>query len=297
MLDTNKLGVNRDTYMMQELFAFLNQGWVGSLIGTIGIVLGVLGIFSYRISKSRSKPTIQKHSLRIIGKEDSEISADLEILYKGIKVERLTKTIIVFWNDGTETINGNDVVDSDKISFRFSEGESILSSKIIAFTREVNNASVIKDQKHEHIAGLTFEFFDPNDGVTIEFLHTDKERYPSITGTIKGVPDGICDAGRYIGESTQLSKTPFDLIFKNRKKLMYFTLAAGLVTFAIGLLPSSVYEYVDSLMKPDLKETGGVPERWFFIIFGGIYAFMAVFVLWVGRRKYPKALWYDEEGS
>lgn len=283
--------------MLQESFNFLNQGWVGSLIGFVGVVIGVLGIFSYKISKSRGRPTIQKHSLRIIGKEDTEVSEDLEILYKGTKVERLTKTTIVFWNDGTETINGSDVVNSDKISFCFSEGERILSSKIISLTREVNNASLIKDQEHGNIVSLAFDFFDPNDGVTIELLHTDKERYPSITGTIKGVPDGIYDAGRYIDDSTQLPIKPFDLIFKNRKRLMYFALAIGLATFAVGLLPGSVYEYVDALVKTEPNKNGGFPERWFFIVFGGIYASMAAFVLWVGRRKYPKALWYGGVGS
>jgi hypothetical protein len=49
---------------MQEILNFFNQGWVGSLIGLIGIVLGGLGIVSYKISKSIAKPAYQRSSLR-----------------------------------------------------------------------------------------------------------------------------------------------------------------------------------------------------------------------------------------
>lgn len=281
--------------MLQQLFDIFNQGWVGSLIGFVGIVIGILGIFSYRISKSSGKPTIQKYSLRIIGKEDTEVEDDIEILYKGTKVDRLTKTIIVFWNNGTETIDGKDVVPTDPITFSFSDGEKIISQKIVKSTREVNNPKVSTPVGADNSAVIEFDFLDPNDGFTIEFLHTDTKRYPNYSGTIKGVPSGIYDAGRVIADSMPTGKTPFGIIFKSRRKIMYLALIIGLVAFSIGFLPSSIYEYVDSIVKP--SGSSGAFERWFFIIFGATYSSLAAFVLWSGRRKYPRKLEVSNEGS
>jgi hypothetical protein len=283
--------------MLQDLFNFLNQGWVGSLTGFIGIVIGILGIYSYKISKSHGLPTVQKHSLRIIEKEKTAVSDDLEILFKGKKVERLTKTIIVFWNDGTETINGSDVVASDKISFSFSHGERILSSKIICVTRAVNHTSLVNSKDQNNKVNLIFDFLDPNDGVTIELLHTDKKRYPSITGTIKGVPSGIYDAGSYIDDNTQSPNTYINVVFKKRKYLYYSALAIGLTIVLLGLLPSSIYEYIETFLKSEQNKNIVMPERWLFIVVGGIYAFMPVYLLWSGRRKYPKVLWHDRVDS
>lgn len=274
--------------MIQQLFNIFNQGWVGSLIGFVGLVIGIVGIFSYKISKSSGKPALQKYSLKIIGKEDTEVEDDIEILYKGTKVNRLTKTIIVFWNNGTETIDGKDVVVTDPISFSFSDDEKIISQKIIRNTRNVNNPKLSTPVGIVNSAILNFDFLDPNDGVTIEFLHTDTKRYPKVSGTIKGVPSGIYDAGIVVTDSLLNTKTPLNIIFKSHKKVLYIALALGLIVFGIGLLPDPIYEYIGSIVKSsDENVTSG---RWFFITLGFTYFSLAAFVLWSGRRKYPRKL-------
>lgn len=274
--------------MAQELFNFFNQGWVGSLIGILGAIIGAIGIFSYKFHRSRGKPSIQKYSLRIIGKEDIEVEEDIDILYKGNKVDRLSKTIIVFWNNGTETINGKDIVGTDPILFSFSNNEKILSQKIVKATRDVTKPRLASIVGQDNMANLAFDFLDPNDGFTIEFLHTDSARYPRVSGTIKGIPSGIYDAGRVVADNMQSGKTPLDIIFKSRKKIMYMALITGIAAFIVGLLPTSFYQHMDSIINENGKSE--TYERWLFIIFGVTYSLLAGFMLWTGRRKYPKEL-------
>lgn len=281
--------------MLQQIFDIFNQGWVGSLIGIVGIIIGVLGIFSYRISKSSGKPTIQKYSLRIIDKEDTEVKNDIEILYKGTKVDRLTKTIIVFWNNGTETIDGKDVVLTDPITFSFSDGQKIISQQIIKTSREVNNPKVSTPVGAENSAVIEFDFLDPNDGFAIEFLHTDTKRYPDYSGTIKGVPSGIYDAGRVISYSTPTGNSLLDIIFKSRRKIIYLAFIMGLVVLSLGILPSSIYENLNSAVKS--SESSSELERWLLIFFGTTYSSLAGLLLWSGRRKHPRNLDVLNEGS
>ena len=75
-----------------ELIEFLSQGWVGSLIGIIGIVIGYI---LYRASLIGPRPVFQYRSLNLIEKEKQALPSDVEIFFRGKKVSRLTKTYIL----------------------------------------------------------------------------------------------------------------------------------------------------------------------------------------------------------
>ncbi len=79
--------------------------------------------------------------------------------------------------------------------------------------------------------------------------------------------------------------------------MYYSALAIGLTIVLLGLLPSSIYEYIETFLKSEQNKNIVMPERWLFIVVGGIYAFMPVYLLWSGRRKYPKVLWHDRVDS
>lgn len=287
--------------MISELFNILSKGWVGSILGIIGILLGIVGLISFRRSKSRPRPSIQKHSMRIVGKEDSEIADDLDIRFRGTKVDRLSRTLIMFWNAGYQTINGSDVVTDDPIRFQFSERATILSAKIAARTRNVNNVTIQKRSAEENVALLSFEFLDTNDGVTIEFLHTDAKPFPLIAGTIKGVPSGIVDRGPFLGG---LGLPGYHPHFRHRKPLsivLYVIIAIGIGALAFGLLPTAAYEYLGNLSgiegdDPSTAE-GDTSPRWSLIVVGLSYTIGAGIVLWAGRRRYPKVLSYTGDAA
>lgn len=89
--------------------ALLSQGWVGSLIGIIGIIIASIGIYLYRVSRIGPKPAYQFESLRLIGKESPALPEEVEIRFRDKSVSQLTKTHVVLWNSGNATLYGKEI--------------------------------------------------------------------------------------------------------------------------------------------------------------------------------------------
>jgi hypothetical protein len=62
------------------MFDLLNQGWVGSVIGLLGLIVGVAGLYLYFKSKIGPRLACQMRSLRLIAKEEQELPSDVQIL-------------------------------------------------------------------------------------------------------------------------------------------------------------------------------------------------------------------------
>lgn len=285
--------------MWQNLFNFFNQGWVGSLAGIIGILVGAVGIFSYKISRSTAKPSYQKSSLRLLGRNENNLPSDVTVLFKGEEVDRLTKTTLIFWNNGTEVLSGEDVVESDPICISLKDGESILSHKILKKTKDANEIKIIKDDENSKQIWVTFSYLDPEDGATLELLHNSEDLYPEISGTIKGLPNGFKDLGRVYP-----SRIPIRLINSNkllrivfgRPKLMAIQMMfVGIAMIVLGLLPQEARELlgVESLTESS-EDKLNFDTSWVFIILGVFYTATSAPILWLWRKKYPKSLEIEE---
>ncbi|MFL1802973.1 hypothetical protein ACJW8F_16485 [Plesiomonas shigelloides] len=268
--------------MFQIIFNFFNQGWVGSLIGIIGIVLGVVGIFSFKVARSTAKPVYQKSSLKLLGRQEDNLPPEVCVTYKGLEVQRLTKVSIVIWNKGTEVLDGDCIVEADPITLNFPSGSQILSYKLLKVSKETNGCSI--EQLSDSCLKFDFKYLDPSDGATIELLHDSEQVYPDFQGTMKGIPRGIEDLGRVFTPRKSSLKFPFNVLIGNHKLFFWFTMLIGLVMAAGSFIPSlSMFskdtpENVDGLM----------------LIFGIIYALVPAFALLHGRSKYPKSLEFQE---
>ncbi len=269
---------------MQTVFNFFNQGWVGSLIGIVGAILGVIGIFSYKISKSSAKPAYQKSSLRLIGRDEDNLPNEVTVSFQGKEVDRLTKTTLIIWNNGTEVLDGTNVITSDPISISFNETDNILSYKILKSTKKVNNIQITKNIANTHQLILNFDYLDPEDGFILEILHDSELRTPKITGTIKGIPHGIIDLGNVNFQQKQTKQySKIRTIFNHPKLIFFVTLLMGISIITFGLLPIEYRQTVDGLFLASNHPL-------MFIIFGSIYTLVPLIGLLLGRKKYPKAL-------
>ncbi|GGA05100.1 hypothetical protein GCM10008018_58880 [Paenibacillus marchantiophytorum] len=252
---------------------FINQGWIGSFIGALSIIFSIV---FYKFTRVKNQVSYKTSFIRLIGKRKS-LSDDVDILYKGISVPRLTKSHIVLWNSGTTTVNGNDIIKDDRLRLEFSEGTQILRANIIKENRRINKLSVQSDVDCSNIVNLNFDFLDPNDGAVIELLHTDQKKYPLIKGTIKGIPKGIIDRGRINDLNERITSfriSGFNLTLNNSSRL-------GVIIFFGSV----------SILAPVLSNEMVTPLKWFFIILGLIYIFIICAYLWIDRKSsYPKTL-------
>lgn len=273
---------------MEQIFNFFNQGWVGSLIGIVGVISGIVGIFSYKISRSTAKPAFQKRSLHLLGREKDNLPDAVVITYNGVAVDQLTKNTIVIWNNGTEVLNGEDLVKSDQLRIQLPEGTNLLSWKISKTTKDANNflLSQVSSNKLE----INFTYLDPNDGASIELLHDSKENYPKILGTIRGLPKGVEDLGTIVYSKPIKNSSPFNILIAHPKLILWITLLVGIGFMVLGLLPH------DTLGLQQALKLGNdaISPKWSLVIAGSLYAVMPALLLWSRRAKYPKSLTIED---
>lgn len=155
--------------MMLALQEFFSQWWVGASLAIVSVVLGIVGVFSYKFGVRSSKPVYQEIALRLIG-GDYALPNGVKVIYNDKTVERLTKLIIVFWNDGSAVLDKNDIAESDPLKLSF-DGE-VLDARLLRQTKSVNQFRVTLDETYNNLANITFDYLDPKDGAVIEILHT-----------------------------------------------------------------------------------------------------------------------------
>jgi hypothetical protein len=116
----------------------------------------------------------------------SSLFEKLEIQYGGQKIENLTVSKIVFWNNGNETIDRGDLAIHPYIWPRI-EGTNILDVKVITTSTVGNRFESIMLPDRRFIA-LSFDYLDAQQGAVIQVIHTGVSIAPlMIDGEVKGV--------------------------------------------------------------------------------------------------------------
>lgn len=172
---------------MDQALSFLGLGWVGSLLGLVGLALS---IWFYQLAKREALPTTQKSTTELVGSSFRKLPESVTILYNEKPVPRVMKTVVQFWNHGNATLRGDDIASADPLRLCVENGE-ILTATITNATRPpINPAAIINPANHSEVL-LNFEFLDGQDGFTVECIHTGDAYSEKVYGTFKGVPKGI----------------------------------------------------------------------------------------------------------
>lgn len=280
--------------LISQILNFINQGWVGSLIGIVGTFAGILGLFFFKAAKAKPCPAYQVDTLRLIERRHHALPDEVSITYQGSLVQRLTKTNLIFWNAGTDTLHWSDVVNSDPIRIVFDEEAEILRANIIKYTRNINACKLIIDQKDKNKLLLEFDFLDPCDGVSIEILHTSKEKSPNVCGSIRGIPKGILNWGRILTDQSYLLLN--SRIFRSRKLIIIIFILLGVAMVLSALFPEFL---ISKLFMGCVQDGNNISSfsRYFFIFAGVFYIALPTSLLWFSRKRFPKTLDFDREKS
>lgn len=241
-----------------------------------------MALIIYRASIVGARPVYQRRSLRLIGEDEKALPELVEIRFRGQTVDRLTKNYIVFWNSGRALLRGSDIVREDPLRCEFSEGSRILDARVVKTSRLANKFLIELPPEIPHRMTIAFDYLDPGDGAVVEILHTDSERYPKITGTIKGVPKGCLDWGRIRPANSGLP-TPFN----RPRRILFGAAIIGLAFFFSGvLMPESVLK--------SQEPASALFVRRALVVAGALYATVPVVMLWLTRRRFPRNLSVQE---
>jgi len=255
---------------MEALKAFFSQSWVGILVGILAGLL--IAFFSDKASRIGPRPSYQLKALRLIAKDERALPEEVEILFNGMSVPRLTKTHVIFWNSGRAMLRGEEIVVDDPLRLEFSKEARVLTARIAKTTRETNKFEVKIDDKSPNEVVCHFDYLNVGDGALIELLHTDEERYPKVQGTIRGVPKGILNWGHI-----RTSRRP-------RRMMLFTMLIMGVSIIVVGFL-------TPHFPKPSAPAELPV---WVFVILGLVYISFPLFTLWTNRRRFPKSLTIED---
>jgi hypothetical protein len=156
------------------------------ILSFLGTILGViLAIIFYRVSKREKKPYWSIGSNNLIEGFSSQVPG-LEISYNNQKVENLTVSKIVFWNDGKETIHGTDIAEADPLQIIARGNVKILDIKVLKTNSEPSRFCNPDDSELQS-SFVTFDFLDKNQGGIIQVIHTGTSSMDiSLKGTLKG---------------------------------------------------------------------------------------------------------------
>ena len=259
-----------------EFLEAISPGWVGSLIGLLGLIGFVITLFLYRASRIGPRLVYKYEALRLIGDSEQELPEDITILFRDKKVQRLTKTRIILWNSGKATLTGDNIVVDDPLRLEFSENSEVLSARILNFTRQANKVTVNIHPHYQNQVICSFDYLDANDGAVIEILHTDRKSYPEVCGVIRGIPKGILNWGRFVA-GTHTLRVPFRAF----RIMLIVMLFSGVCFTTCGFFEPIMPEF----MTKDLEWS-----RWGYAGGGLLWVLTSSYILWDSRRRFPKAL-------
>lgn len=264
--------------LIEEILGVLAPGWVGSLIGLGGIVAAAI---IYVLTRQRSILAYRTLGDRLLGHTEAKLPDEVTVQYRGRSIPRLTRSLIVLWNAGEKTIEGKDIVGADPLRVEVSADAEILAASVLKCSRDVTGIRVNTLGDQSNAATITFDFIDRGDGAVLEVLHSSERRHLSLLGTIRGIPNGPKDLGRMISRHIVVGSFPSKMPLR---LLCAITTIAGI---AIGLF---------GLLFPVSETTvPGLPElRVLLVLAGFLYVGFGLFLFWVLRRRYPRALQIDD---
>ena len=263
---------------MEALKAFFSQGRGGILVGVLAGFL--IAILFYRASRIGPRPSYQLKALRLIAKDERALPEEVEILFKGMSVPRLTKTHVIFWNSGKALLDGKQIVESDPLRLEFDKDAQVLRARIAKPTRDTNKFEVKINAKSPNEVACSFDYLDVGEGAVIELLHTAEKRYPEVRGTIRGVPKGILNLGS-IASSDQGSLNLSTI----RRPMLFTMLGLAVLLTVLGFL------------NPFIPQRSPPPEpstEWVFVGFGLFTIASCLFLLWASRKRFPKSLMIED---
>lgn len=255
--------------------SLMEQAWLGTVIGIVSLIVAAVTYLWTRKRTSLGYVHLGEH---VLGSASDSLPPAIVVQYNGVNIPRLTKSVLIFWNSGENTVLGADIVATDPLRFQIGEDGQILSISILKASRSVNDFNIVPSHTETHEASFNFNFLDANDGVVVEILHTSTDRKPRINGTLRGLPHGVRHFGQFKRpKPRKIQRTgPLPTLMS----VVFSPFVFLCVSFAIAIYAP----------RPDFISASA-----FNGLMGVLGGFWGMWMVdsWATRRKYPKSLYVD----
>ncbi len=270
---------------MDQLLSFLDPGWVGVLVGTLGLGFGIYQL----LRRTGGRLAYQYMGQLLIEGGGGLLPNELVVQYEGQPIPRVSQCQMVIWNKGRSPVRGEDIIAEHPIRFSFGDGAEILKVEIVRVTRVPNDSRSTVEAGDRRFVRFDFSFLDRNDGALLRVLHTGSRQKPRCTGTIIGLPKGVEYLGRIpIILPSRLGMVPISFrrtVARTWKILLMLPPIVGLMSIAVAVYPRLFF----ILLPSTPNDVSRIP----FVIVGIIYLFPLFFV-WFFRRRFPSTLMPEE---
>ena len=261
---------------------------VSVFLGIAGIISGVISAYIFYRSK---KPCWAVRNNVLFEGYSSKIG-ELDIRFNGEQVENLSISRIVFWNQGSETLDRQDIETVNPLRIGTNEEIEILDVSV-SLTNSSSSQFETELASDRKSVNLGFDYLDKGQGAIVQVIHTGTRGSDiQIIGAIKGVKK-IRKKNITISNALMSLLIP---VFFNRKTLPSVRrkiLGAAFTVSALFILPVSIIAMYEGPPSPvDLSPRDLSPEEFFsFYVFSFVYSVVLLLLaVYLFRRGLPRGL-------
>jgi hypothetical protein len=154
----------------------------------LGIALFVVGIpVAWWLGRrNRQRPAVRYgiDERELIRADDSLIRGGLDVHFRDRRVERLCRSYLALWLRSGDPLAGAAIPATDPLAIELSEGDRVLSARVVAESRPQIGVAVEVDEGQRAVR-IGFEFLDLRDGFVVEVLH-EQHAPPVLRGSFPG---------------------------------------------------------------------------------------------------------------
>lgn len=159
---------------------------VDRVLSIVSIVLGLFAAwYFYRKGKKEKEPYWNAANINLITDYISRYSG-VEVRFKGEDVKTLSICYVSFWNNGDQTIYGNDLKTKDPLRIESTTKGEILEATLITESNKANEFNCKLDEGRGFVL-VGFNFLDQGDAARFRIVHTGSHDSDiRVAGTIIG---------------------------------------------------------------------------------------------------------------
>jgi|WetSurMetagenome_2_1015567.scaffolds.fasta_scaffold294751_2 hypothetical protein len=250
---------------------------VGYIIGMLGIIVAMV---IYILSKKEKCPVYLISNTSIIGQQYALLSKEdkITIRFNDTQINQLSICNILLINIGKQTIDSNDIADSDPLRLIFAEGSKILKAYVVKSKREAINFRIVSYKKN--VLNFTFDFLDAGDGALIKVVYDGSLTQSSLVkGTIKGASKGFV-----------LQKEGSDKYERKDTYISLFLIGLGLSAGYMGIAPYLLG--VKPLPDFHISMLILIP---LYLLFVGIFLSMGIGLFYSNHKRKQYNAWFNPD--